>query len=86
MSRINQCLEKYSILESGKPILSGYIINKFLHDIPVRTVCEWASLENTRNNFPPVDFNDVIRLKNYTKEGIRPCSQNLNRPVKRWSN
>lgn len=64
MSRTNQCLEKYSVLESGKAILSGHIFNKIFHDIPVRTVCE---LENTKNNFPPVDFNDGIRLKKRNK-------------------
>lgn len=45
-----------------RPTLCGHVF-KFQDGMSARTVCEWASLENRKNNFPPVDLNDIIRIR-----------------------
>lgn len=64
MSRTTRCLEKYSVPESGKPILCGHVFAQLIGGISLRKVHGWACAHNAQNNFPDIDFNYLSRKRN----------------------
>lgn len=63
MSRTTRCLEKYSVPESGKPILCGHVFAQLNCGISLKEVHGWACGHNAKNNFPEIDYYYFRRKK-----------------------
>lgn len=67
MNLTRQCLDNYSIIQSGRPIQCGHVFREFSANKSVKEVVKWAALKNGQNDFPTLLPLTVKKLYNWYK-------------------
>lgn len=67
MNLTRQCLDNYSVIQSGRPIQCGHVFREFSANKSVKEVVKWAALKNGQNDYPSLLPLTVKKLYNWYK-------------------
>lgn len=67
MNLTRQCLDNYSVIQSGRPIQCGHVFREFSANKSVKEVVKWAALKNGQNDHPSLLPLTVKKLYNWYK-------------------